>query len=113
MDFNIVSQLAGLISDNILTPVIYVRETECFTEFICFCDRHITMQEIYDVESKIEDITGKKAEITDIREYGESERIDVINNSSLIYSEHPLIEKVFARSMIDDYKIAMAERKGI
>lgn len=113
MDFDTTAKLVQLISLNVLTPIIYMRETEDMLEFICFCDKHITMQEIYDVETSISELTGKKAEIIDIREYCETERIEVIHDSELIYSEHSIIEQVFTQSMIEDYRIAMAERKDV
>lgn len=105
--------MVSIISKNILTPVIYMIEYDEIVDFICFCDRNITMQEIYDVELKIKEAIGKNAEIIDIREFGESERIEVINQATLIHSEHPLIEKIFAQSMLEDFKIAMDERKDV
>ncbi len=107
------TQMIKIISENILTPIIYMIEHEDIVDFICFCDRNITMQEIYDTELKLKDIVGKDAEIIDIREFVESERLDVINRAVLIHSEHPLIEKVFEQSMLEDFKIAMAERKDV
>ena len=101
MDYELKNKLVKIISKNILTP------------FICFCDRNIKMQEIYNVEQQIKEVTSKNVEIIDIREFGESERIEVINQSTLIYSEHPLIEKIFAQSMMEDFKIAMDERKDV
>lgn len=113
MTTEITDKLVDIISANILTPVIYMIEHDDVLNFICFCDRNITMQEIYNVEQMIKEITGRNAEIIDIREFGESERIEVINQAKLIHSEHPLIEKVFAQSMMEDFKIAMEERKDV
>ena len=106
MDYELKNKLVKIISKNILTPVIYMIENDNLLDFICFCDRNIKMQEIYNVEQQIK-------EVTNIREFGESERIEVINQATLIYSEHPLIEKIFAQSMMEDFKIAMDERKDV
>ena len=113
MNAEIKEKLIKVISEHILTPVIYMFEHEKVIDFICFCDRNITMQEIYNVEQQIKEIAGKSAEIIDIREFGESERLEVVNQATLIYSEHPLIEKVFAHSMMEYFKIAMEERKSV
>ena len=113
MTSELTEKMAKIISQNILTPVIYMIENDDIIDFICFCDRNITMQEIYNVEQMIEEETGKNAEIIDIREFGESERLEVINHATLIHSEHPLIENIFTQSMMEDFKIAMEERKGV
>lgn len=107
------SKMARIISANILTPVIYMIENDGVLDFICFCDRNITMQEIYNVERMIKDETGQTAEIIDIREFSEPERLEVINHATLIHSEHPLIESVFAQSMLEDYKLAMENRHTV
>lgn len=101
------------ITRNILTPVIYMIEQEDSIDFICFCDRRITMQEVYDTEHIIYAETNKHIEILDIREFRESDRIEVINQATLIYSEHPFIEMVFTRSMLEDFKNAMDDRNNV
>ncbi len=113
MTSELTEKMAKIISQNILTPVIYMIENDDIVDFICFCDRNITMQEIYNVEQMIKEETGKNVEIIDIREFGESERLEVINHATLIHSEHPLIENIFTQSMLEDFKIAMEERKGV
>ncbi len=113
MNAETISEAIKVISENVLTPIIYMYEEDERIEFICFCDRNITMQEIYDTEQRLCSLTGKRTVIADIREFGQSERIDVISGSALIYAEHPLLERVFARSMLEDYKIAMNERRDL
>ena len=107
------NKMAQIISANILTPVIYMIENDGVLDFICFCDRNITMQEIYDVEQLIKEETGQAAEIIDIREFSEPERLEVINHATLIHSEHPAIESIFAKSMIEDFNMAMEDRLTI
>lgn len=106
-------KLVKIISSKILTPVIYMLENNNVLDFICFLDRNITTKEIYDAEKAIMEFTGMKAEIIDIREFSETERMDVIQNSKLIHSEHPMVEFIFAQSMAEDYRASMNERKSI
>ena len=113
MNADIQNKMAKIICDNILTPVIYMIENDDVLDFICFCDRNITMQEIYNVEQLIKEETGQAAEIIDIREFSEPERLEVLNHATLIHSEHPIIERIFAESMVEDYKAAMHERQTI
>ena len=49
MDYELKNKLVKIISKNILTPVIYMIENDNILDFICFCDRNIKMQEIYNV----------------------------------------------------------------
>lgn len=113
MTTDLTEKMVKIISQNILTPIIYMIENEEIIDFICFCDRNITMQEIYNVEQIIKNETGKNVEIIDIREFDESERLEIVNTATLIHSEHPLIENIFTQSMIEDYKIAMGERRNV
>ena len=53
MDYELKNKLVKIISKNILTPVIYMIENDNLLDFICFCDRNIKMQEIYNVEQQI------------------------------------------------------------
>ena len=113
MTQEMLSNVTKIITSNVLTPVIYFIENDDTLEFICFCDRHITMQEIYNTEQLIKAETGQTAEIIDIREFSESERLEVIHNAQLIHSEHPMIEYVFAQSMVEDYRVAMEQRRSM
>ncbi len=104
--------IANIVSENILTPIIYLLEDNNIISLICFCDRNITMQEIYNVEILIEREVGKPTEIIDIREFSEFERLNVISRAKLIHTVNPMIEQVFMQSMTEDLKIAMEEKKS-
>lgn len=110
MKYEFISKAVKTIKDKVLTPVIYMSEHEEFAEFICFCDRKITMQEIYDTEKEIEEILGIQAEIVDIREFSEHERLEIIGQCELVYSENNFIEKLFESSMVADYQKMMNEK---
>ncbi len=110
---DMIDKAVKIITEHILTPIIYLLESDDFLSFICFCDRHITMGEIYNAEKMLRDETGINAEIVDIREFSESERLDVVNQAVLIHTEHPMIEGVFTQSMIEDFKIAMQLRNDV
>lgn len=112
MTNELTENIVNIVSKNILTPVIYLLEQDNIINLICFCDRNISMQEIYRVENLITEKTGKDTEIIDIRELGEFERLGVISRAKLIHSEHPIIEQIFMQSMAEDLKIAMEERES-
>ena len=104
--------IANIVSENILTPIIYLLEDNNIISLICFCDRNITMQEIYNVEILIEREVGKPTEIIDIREFSEFERLNVISRAKLIHTVNPMIEQVFMQSMTEDLKPAIEEKKS-
>lgn len=113
MNYEFISKAVRVIKDRVLTPVIYMGEHEDFVEFICFCDRKITMQVLYDTETEVSEILGTAVEILDIRDFSEHERIEIMSQCSLIYSENKFIEKIFETSMIADYQQMINEKSSL
>lgn len=110
MDIETVDKLAKTVTDRILTPVIYMVEEEDGAALICFCDRNLKMQELYNAEAAASKVAGKKIEIIDIREYSEAERVEIVHQAELIYSEHPMVEQIFMMSMLEDLQISIDRR---
>ena len=110
MKFETVNKAVRLISKRILTPVIYLSEYDGGAEFICFCDGNITMQELYDAEQELSKAIDMHVEILDIREFSESERLEILQDCELVYSENPFIEHLFAKSMMEDFRRILEEK---
>ena len=89
--------------ERILTPILYMLEYEDKVDFICFCDQNIKLKELDEVSGKLTDILGVPAEVIDIREFSESDRIEILKNAKLVYAEDPMIEQIFAASMAEDF----------
>ena len=53
IDLNEISHAVQIIENNILTPVIYMNETEYGIEFICFCCYDITDEELFELGEKL------------------------------------------------------------
>lgn len=113
MKYELIFKAVEIIKTKVLTPVIYMSEYEDRIEFICFCDGKITIQDLYETEQEIKGILGKDAEIIDIREFSEAERLDIIEQYELVHSENPLIEKIFTASMLTDYQNLMDEKRNL
>ena len=111
MDDRTKSEIVSIFNERILSPVLYMVEYDDIIDLICFCDRNIIIGEIYDTAAALQAATGKQFEIVDIREFDEADRIDIIHNAELIYSEDRLIEKIFEQSMLEDFEIMMRERE--
>ena len=111
MDDKTKNEIISIFNEHILSPVLYMAEYDDVVDLICFCDKNIIIGEIYDTESALRAATGRSFEIVDIREFDEVDRLDIIHNAELIYSEDKLIEKIFEQSMLEDFEIMMRERE--
>ena len=111
MDDRMKREIVSIFNERILSPVLYMVEYDDIVDLICFCDRNIIIGEIYDTAQSLRLATGKQFEIVDIREFDEADRLDIIHNAELIYSEDKLIERIFKQSMLEDFEIMMRERE--
>ena len=111
MDDRTKRKIVSIFNERILSPVLYMVEYDDIVDLICFCDRNIIIGELYDTAKALQTAIGKQFEIVDIREFDEADRIDIIHNAELIYSEDRLIERIFEQSMLEDFEIMMRERE--
>lgn len=102
-----------LLKEKILTPVLYMLEYDDRINFICFCDKSIKMQDLYNAETEITNVLGVPTEIIDIREFSEPDRLEILRDAELVYSEDPLVEQIFIASMAEDYRNAVAEKQNM
>lgn len=90
-----------IIQENILTPVIFMYEDEA-VEFICFCEDFIEEDVFYETERILKTDLGINAEIVDICNFDEFERIEILNHSALIFSEGPHFLSAFEEAINED-----------
>lgn len=112
-DINKISEAVRLILEKILTPIIYMYETESKIEFICFCSAAVSDDELYSVSEKLTEILSCTVELIDIYEYNENDRIDIISSAELVYSEHPIIEQMFELSMAEEYRRVQEKKQDM
>lgn len=113
MEYEIISEAVKIILNHVLTPVIYMFEHDDWIEFVCFCDRKITIGDLYDTEQEVKKIIGKDVEIIDIREFAECERIDIISKYSLIYSADNFVGKIFEAAAAADFQMFIDEKRSV
>ena len=114
MDYKLQNDIVRIITDNILTPVIYMDEHEQDIAFVCFCDMNINLDIISEAEQKLTCLLKKPVIIADIREYCEAERIEIINEAEIIYSENQVIERLLAFCVADEfYKFAVQKDEAV
>lgn len=113
MDKQTEDKLISIFKEKILSPVLYMVEYEDIVDLVCFCDRNITMQTIYDASEAIKQAIDRQVEIIDIREFDEADRLDIIQNARLIYSEDAFLERIFTESMLEDFCEMMYRRESM
>lgn len=111
MDKRIEDKIIKIFKEKILTPILYMVQYDDIVDLVCFCDRSITMQTIYDTANKIGKQIDKHVEIIDIREFDEADRLEIMKNAQLLYSEDPIIERIFEESMLEDFRIMLNQRE--
>ena len=113
MDFNIIAEAVRIIEDSVLTPVIYMAETDFKAEFICFCGAEFSEEEAFEVGEKLTRLLEKPTELVDISEYNENDRLEIIQTAELVYSEDPLIEQMFTLGMAEEYRRIQEQKKSM
>lgn len=93
-----------VITEHILTPVLYLLEDDYQYEFVCFCDTNMDFAVVAETEMLLSEILQKNTVVIDIREYCEADRMEIINEAELIYTANPMFERIFELSMAEDFK---------
>lgn len=113
IDINKIAQAVQMIENNILAPVVYMNETEYGIEFICFCCYDVTDDDLFDIGEKLTEILGVPAEVVDIMEYNINDRLDIVKNAELVYSEDSLMEQMLTMSIAEEHKQELEKMKGV
>ena len=102
MEYKLKKEAADIITENILTPIIYMLEDEKQAEFVCFCDENILSEVFIKTEEQLEKLLNRTAVIFDIREYSPIDRIEIINDGEIIYTANPVFERMITASLMED-----------
>lgn len=113
MDLNMISQAVQFIQNRILTPVIYMSETDYKIEFICFCSAEVSDEDLFEAGECLTKLLNRPTEVVDILEYNENDRMDIITSAVLVYSEDPIIEQMFTLSMAEEFKRVQEQKKSM
>lgn len=102
MDYKLKNKALDIITESILTPIIYLLEDENQAEFICFCDEQIEPEIFTKTQARLEKLLNTRVVILDIREYDPIDRLEIVSSGEVIYTANPVFEKMFAISMTED-----------
>ncbi|MDD6762927.1 MAG: hypothetical protein PUD92_04745 [Clostridiales bacterium] len=101
-----------IITEKILTPVLYMYEEEV-TEFICFSDSNTSQEDFDDAERAVFDVLGLQCEIVDIREFPETDRLEISNTARAVYTADPLVQMLFESAMYADVQRIIDENHSM
>lgn len=110
MNTELKTKATDIITENILTPVLYLLEDDYQYEFVCFCDNNMDFEVIARTETELNALLQKNTVVIDIREYCEADRVEIIREAELIYTANPMFERIFEMSMAEDYRRAAIEK---
>ena len=110
MDRELKKRAIEVITDSILTPVLYLLEDDYQNEFVCFCDTNMDFDVVAETEMRLNELLQKNTVVIDIREYCEADRMEIINEAELIYTANPMFERIFEISMAEDYRRAAIQK---
>ncbi len=105
-------KIIRIMKARLLTPVIYLLEDEILS-VVGFFDGSTKINHIYETQRLIEKALGREINICDIRDFNEVDRLDIIKNANLIYSETPFVKSLFESAMAQDFTISKSKKKDI
>lgn len=110
IDEKILTEAVDIILERILTPVIYLYSDEAM-EFICFTDTNTSEEDFYDTQAALFLNLGITAEVIDIRNFEQADRVEITKTGHLLYAENEDIQTMFEMAMIADEARVNANKK--
>lgn len=95
------AEAVDIILENILTPIIYMYVDEV-VEFIVFCDSETPTDVFRRTEELIFFNLGLRVEIIELREFDESDRVDIAESAYIAYAENDFMPTLFETAMTTD-----------
>lgn len=109
----IMQEAIDIISESVLTPVIYMINTGENICFVCFLNGKTPYEQVVNAEEKLSKLLNNNAVIMDIREFSEYDRVNILEKADMIYCADSNLKKLFELSLLNDAKKAFEEKNGI
>ena len=94
-----------LISEKLLTPLLYKLDDQDSIKFIGFFDTNIDEEDITNTEAAVASYLDVSVEIIDIRNFEMVDIIDIVENSEIVYSTHPIMENFFGNAIMGELEM--------
>lgn len=112
-DSKIIQEAIDIISESVITPVIYLINTDDHICFVCFLNPNTVYERVINAQEKLSKLLNSNAVILDIREFDECDRVDILEKADMIYCADSNLKKLFEMSLLNDCKRAFEEKSGI
>lgn len=106
-------EAVDIITEKILTPVLYMYIDNEVFEFVCFPDNDADDNDFAAAEAEIFVQLGIIAEIVDIRSFDESDRVEITQTAELVYSATELCHILFEKAMFIDEQNMLSLKREI
>ncbi len=100
-----------IITERILTPVLYMFIDNEAIEFVCFCDSKTCEEDFRATELEIYNAVGICCEIVDIRAFDANDRVEIVSNHQPVYSADDFVRLIFENAMYNDLHQAEEEKR--
>ena len=107
-----IKKIVEIMNSRLLTPVIYYLEDE-IPSVIGFFDGSTQMNYLYETQVSIERAIGREINLCDIRDFCEADRLEIVKNAELIYSETPLVKAMFEAAMAEDFTLSESKKQDL
>ena len=104
--------IIDVMKKELLTPVVYKMVENDVITVIGFFDRETALSSFFEVQDKLEVELNKEVHIYDFRDFDEGDRLEILKNTELIYSENEFIKSMFEAAMVEDLRDAL-HRKNV
>ena len=105
MNQETINKAVSIITQKLLTPLLYKLEDEVSIRFIGFFDTNMDFSEITATEEAVSAYVDFPLEIIDIREFEVSDILNIIETAELVYSMHPVMENFFGSAIANELEI--------
>lgn len=100
-----VDKAVSIITQKLLTPLLYKLEDEVSIRFIGFFDTNMDIGEIIATEEAVSAYVDFPLEIIDIREFEISDILNIIETAELVYSMNPVMESFFGSAIANELEM--------
>lgn len=100
-----VDKAVSIITQKLLTPLLYKLEDEISIRFIGFFDTNMDIGEITATEEAVSAYVDFPLEIIDIREFEISDILNIIETAELVYSMNPVMESFFGSAIANELEM--------
>ncbi len=105
MNQETINKAVSIITQKLLTPLLYKLEDEVSIRFIGFFDTNMDFSEITATEEAVSAYVDFPLEIIDIREFEVSDILNIIETAELVYSMHPVMENFFGNAIANELEM--------